>query len=231
MSSQTQSPTKIWIYHCGDYVKPNFPLANVDSISCQHNSADLGYFGRFSLGLLIKTPYLFIVDDDVIPSGNWLEKCLELCNKYDAIISSAGRIIPVDDYRPENFKYPGYLLKHFYGDGENPQLSSNQCNADTSVDFGCNSWFLKTAWLRYFWSVKPFSFNIGEDIHLSASCKTKGGIQTMCPKQDVTDVCGNLKRHYGNDYLASWRKDGFIPEREKVLRYWIDDCGWKPKQW
>ncbi len=37
------------------------------------------------------------MDDDVIPSLNWIDKCLTVCLEKNAIRSSSGRIIPYGD--------------------------------------------------------------------------------------------------------------------------------------
>lgn len=229
--TQTIPPSEIWIYHCCNYVKPKFKLIKQHSkIKYQFNTSDIGYFGRFSLGLQCKTPFLFIMDDDVIPTPNWIETCIQLCSEQNSIISSAGRIIPKGNYIPEIIRSKNYFRKFYFGDGENSD-EKNFCSKNTFIDFGCNSWFFKTNWLNYFWSIRPYSFETGEDIHLSATCSISGEIKTLCPFQDGKETCGNLKKQYGLDYLASWRKPGFLEKRREILYYLINDCGWKPLKW
>lgn len=229
--NQNYPPEEIWIYHCCEYIKPIFKLIKTYSnVRYQYNSKDQGYFGRFSLGLHVKTPYVLIADDDVIPSSDWLSNCIKLCTSYNAIVSSAGRIIPPNDYQPEQIKYQGYLSDYFIGDSDNFSCT-NKCLIDTIVDFGCNSWFLKTEWLHYFWSFKPYTFDTGEDIHLSASCNLKAGIKTICPEQKENINNGNLKKLYGFDSYASWRDKDFLSKREKIFRYWIDNNNWMPVKW
>lgn len=228
---QTHKPDAIWIYHCCDFIKSKLKLIKkYGNVEYQYNSNNLGYFGRFSLGLLAKTPYLYIIDDDVIPSHNWIANCIDLCSSNNAIISSSGRIIPANDYRPEVIKDDNYLSKYFVGDNDNESIT-NTCATDTLIDFGCNSWFFQTQWLNFFWSIKPYIFDTGEDIHLSASCLLKGGIVTISPQQEESGICGNLKKYYGFDNLASWRDKEFITKRENLLKYMIDGCGWKPLKW
>lgn len=99
---QTIKPSEICIYHCLDYISitkeffQKYPM-----VKYQKNSHDFGYFGRFSLGLHATNKYLYILDDDVIPSPRWLETCLNLCEQHNAIISSSGRVILKKDYYPE----------------------------------------------------------------------------------------------------------------------------------
>ncbi|WP_157287995.1 glycosyltransferase family 2 protein [Pedobacter cryoconitis] len=231
--SQTIVPTAIWIYHCESNVLPDFTLCDkFPLVKYQMNTDDLGYFGRFSLALHVKTPYVYILDDDVIPSAGWLENCMKLCLAKNSIISATGRIVPKDNFKPERPKgrKKQYIRKYFVGDNYD-EYAENYSVANTNVDFGCNSWFFKSEWLTYFWGIRPFTTTTGEDIHLSVSCLLLGGIKTMVPLQDVINVSGNIRKHYGYDDFATWKKKGFIEERENLFKYWIENRGWKPMNW
>ena len=230
MRAQTLQPSEVWIYHCCNHIRLTREFfSRYPYVRYQHNSSDLGYFGRFSLGLYAKNPYLYILDDDVIPSSGWLERCVQLSQQHNAIISPSGRLIPKDDYTPEYLNQEGKLQGCFVGDGA--ATASNECQEDTFVDFGCSSWFIQTSWLNYFWSLKPYALGTGEDMHLSAACALKAGIRTLVPQQDGQHNSGNVKRIYGHDNLASWKQSSFIKERADVLHYLINECGWRPHRW
>jgi len=230
LRAQTLQPSEVWIYHCCNHIRLTREFfSRYPYVRYQHNSSDLGYFGRFSLGLYAKNPYLYILDDDVIPSSGWLERCVQLSQQHNAIISPSGRLIPKDDYTPEYLNQEGKLQGCFVGDGA--ATASNECQEDTFVDFGCSSWFIQTSWLNYFWSLKPYALGTGEDMHLSAACALKAGIRTLVPQQDGQHNSGNVKRIYGHDNLASWKQSSFIKERADVLHYLINECGWRPHRW
>lgn len=229
LSAQTLQPAEVWIYHCCNHVRlTNEFFKHYPYVQYQHNSSDLGYFGRFSLGMYAKSPYLCILDDDVIPSAGWLERCIQLSHQHNAIISPSGRLIPKNDYAPERLNGEGKLQRYFVGDAA--ATTSNECPQDTFVDFGCSSWFMQTDWLDYFWWLKPRALSMGEDMHLSAACMLKAGIRTMVPQQGG-QVSGNVKRAYGHDNLASWKQSDFIKKRTAALHYLIDECGWRPMLW
>ncbi|WP_257957525.1 glycosyltransferase family 2 protein [Parapedobacter tibetensis] len=227
MLSQTVTPNAIWVYQCKNYVDVSATLAKFPFVEHLHSSVDLKYFGRFSLARYVKTNYVWILDDDVIPSSNWLIKSLQLCEKENAIISSAGRIIPKGDYFPERLEN---VNQFFFGDVPR-QGSQNLCFKNTVVDFGCNGWLFKRQWLDYFWSASPFTLETAEDMHLSAMCKIKAGIRTIVPKQTSEETSGNLKIQYGLDEYASWLRGGFFDERNEVLHYLIDHLAWRPLLW
>ncbi|RYY36117.1 MAG: glycosyltransferase family 2 protein [Sphingobacteriaceae bacterium] len=227
---QTVPPEKIWVYQCHNYVSIKKILKKYPQVQYQYNTNNLSYFGRFSIALHAKTPYVYIVDDDVLPTLNWLENCIRICDAENAILASSGRRLPVNDYNPEVVKGRKQYYDTFIGDSDN-LFHKNYCPQDTYIDYGCNSWFLKTDWLNYFWSVKPYTLTNGEDIHLSASCAIRGGIKTICPYQDGKNIAGNMMKFYGWDKHASHIKPDFFNTRERIFRYLIDECGWKPINW
>jgi hypothetical protein len=223
---QTVPPAEIWIYHCGNYVKPRLSrYKKYSNIKYQNNSHDFGYFGRFSMSLHVNTPYVYILDDDVIPTLNWVENSLNLIEKYNAIISSAGRILTPEYLEFENFSAE-QRLNNYIGDGDNSRYR-NFCIEDTVVDFGCNSWVFKTEWVRHFWSIWPYTFKTGEDIHFSASCQVKAGLSTIVPFQDGQEICGNLTKFYGFDQNASWKRSGFFSDRQDIVKSWVHDQNWR----
>jgi hypothetical protein len=225
--NQTLKPSEIWIVQYGDHVsldeiKKQYPFLKVLS-----STMNLKYFGRFSFAQYAKSKYIYILDDDVIPSKHWLQECKSLCEARNAIISSAGRIIPENDFYPEKLSN---VHSYFIGDVRR-DVPYNYCESETKVDFGCNSWFFKAEWLKDFWRLNPHSLETGEDIHFSAVCKIGSGTPTIVPAQINEVLNGNLKKWYGHDDIASWKQSDFLPQRADVLKNMIEKNGWKPLLW
>lgn len=228
--AQTLMPRNIWVYQCCNHISLKGCLKKYPFIHHISSTVDLKYYGRFSLANHISTKYTFIIDDDVIPSPKWVQTCANLNNKYNAIISSSGRIIPPDSFSPELKTDDSYLAKYFIGDNDN-SLPRNWCDQDTVVDFGCNSWFFKTSWIKYFWSIWPCTFDTGEDMHLSATCNILASIPTIIPQQTSAETSGNLKKMYGFDEHASWKHVDFIEKRRRILEFLIKEQKWTPQLW
>ncbi len=190
---------------------------------------NLKYFGRYGLAALVDTEYLLMLDDDVLPGPMWLETCLAKVDRFQSVISCSGRMIPPDDYTPEFWKGEHHR-QYFIGDGLSDD-EFNYCPADRYVDYGCNSYFIRTEWLRYFWGQWPANMNMGEDIHLSASLALAAGIRTMVPEQTTVMNTGNLKKRYGTDVHSSWRQDDFFDVRKEIFSFWIDKKKWRPLFW
>jgi hypothetical protein len=200
-----------------------FPHISV--FDCDKN---LRYFGRFSLAINITTKYAWLIDDDIIPGSEWLERCVIKCQELNSIISCTGRIIPENNYEPEKGG-KGDSKKYFVGDIE--YLFRNYCEKDTIVDFACNSYFFQTKWLEAYWHIWPATFDTGEDIHLSATCRNILNVNTYVLKQTNKQETGNLKKAYGFDDTATWRYSNFLELRRNVLQYHILHKGWKPLEW
>ncbi|GAA4461414.1 hypothetical protein GCM10023189_36890 [Nibrella saemangeumensis] len=222
--NQTEQPYQIWVYQCGNHVDINKVKRKFPNIHFISASINLKYFGRFSLALHVKSEYVWILDDDVIPSRNWLEESRRMCKDQNSIISGAGRIITYQRKAcgPEITDLRRFLV----GDGNDEKLF-NFNQTDTETDFGCNSWLFKTEWIYLFWKIKPYTLENAEDIHLSATCKILNNISTVVPAQSEFKMCGNLKKYYGHDEVASWKKMNFQKERIEVINYLIKEHGWK----
>lgn len=225
LTTQTVPVKNIWIYHCGNYVKVERCLKLYPYVERFHSTYNLKYFGRFSLANHCASEYTWILDDDVIPSHKWIEVCIHTSKKYNAIVSGAGRIILTNNSLKEEPNSYEFSQSHI---GDNNPTEINYCSKDTTVDFGCNGWFFRTEWLKYFWKIWPYTFQNGEDIHLSATCKILSGISTVIPFQASVEVCGNLKKSYSYDQYASFIKEGFYTQRINIVKYLIKEFGWKP---
>lgn len=217
----------IWIYHCKNYMSTKLAKIIFPHISIIHSDVNFKYFGRFSIAQYVESKYIWIVDDDVIPSSNWLKYGIENCEKHKSIVSCTGRIIPFNNYFPEKLNN---VEKYFVGD-RSTEHPFNYCLDNTKVDFGCNSWIFKTEWLKYFWQIPPFTLETGEDIHLSASLKILGDVPTLVPIQTDLYNNGNLKKYYGFDKTASWKEGNFLIKRSEILKYFINNNHWLPLEW
>jgi len=198
-------------------------------IVCIKSDFNYKYFLRFTIGSLVDTEYLFFIDDDIIPGRRWLELCVEKSKQHHAVIAPSGRIIPKNSFRPEKmfiFRRP-----EKYTSGDATHGEENSSPHDTRVDYGCNSYFIRSEWMRHFWAVWPHTFLSGEDIHLSASLMLGSRIATFVPEQNSLETSGNLRRTYGGDEHASWRGKDFLDIREQVFRYLILEKNWRPILW
>lgn len=111
-------------------------------------------YGRFYNSLHIKTPYVFIVDDDILPGKKYLERCIEYSKSVDdkVVISTFGVNI-----NPDNITY--YDVRRT---GTNTFL-----NTPLQVDMGGEGWFMKTELLQHFLREDIVEPSNGEDLHFS----------------------------------------------------------------
>ncbi len=230
---QSVPPRYIWILQNENHVDIGPVVAQYAAvfpgISVIRSGFNLKFFGRFSICSHVTTEYVLVIDDDVIPSRNWLATCLEKCARYNAVISCTGRIIKPAGFRPEDCDEREREM-YFIGDNQSAD-ENNFIPEDTWVDYGCNSYFFRAEWIQFFWSVWPVTFLSGEDIHLSASLMITRGIATLVPQQLSGETTGNLRKFYSQDAVSTWRNSDFLNIRQTVFEFLIKEKGWQPRLW
>lgn len=211
---QTVVPSYIWVQQSLHHVDVSVIVDKYKDrvrYSCWENNP--GVFGRFESVAQVGTPYVYILDDDMIPGKMFIENALSTCKRLNAIISPHGRLLSPDTCRTKIFVGDGYQFQHSF------------CLEDTKVDFGNNAWFFRKEWISYFLSQTPLYRNNGEDIHFSAMCKLLGNIPTYVPRQIVPVESGNVKRYYSADEHALHLKPLFNKERVEVIER-FRNIGW-----
>jgi hypothetical protein len=173
------------------------------------SSTNLGVYGRFAAGLLARTHYVAIFDDDTIPGRRYLENCLETMRTHPGILVGAGT----------QFTSASYLPRERYGwQGRTSNVAE--------VDCGGSSWFLERAWLAYLWLEPPFNWDNGEDLRLSYLAQKYGGIRTYTPAQAEDEMCGSLLLALGRDEVALSAKPDHYRLRSEQLVEQLKN-GWR----
>lgn len=157
---------------------------DVKTYQCNYNTK---FFGRFTLPLLCKTPYVAMFDDDTLPGVDWFKNCLETIEKHNGILGSAGVVTGGRSYIP-NMKY-----------GWNGQ----QLDRAVEVDLVGHAWFFRQEWAKFIWMGQPPSWDNGEDMFFSYMAQ-KNGVNTYVPPHPV-----NNKDLWGNnpDFGHKWAID------------------------
>lgn len=154
LTNQTIKPDKIIVLYTKPYKEFQIPFVDgVDFIVVEN---DQGLNARFAVGLVAKTRYVCIMDDDLIPGRKWLETCLEAIKRENAIICGYG--VKYNEAWDENNS------KKFGDHGDKNE-------ALEAVDMAGHSWFMNKEWLKYFWMEEPLDWTISDDMHLSYTIK------------------------------------------------------------
>lgn len=175
------------------------------------------YWGRFTIPLLLTTPYIALFDDDTIPGKDWLKNCLETIEnpETNGILGGSGVILLEKKYVPQN----------------NVGWSSKHLDVTTRVDLVGHAWFFRQEWTKYFWYEKPFTWNNGEDIMFSYLAQKYGNINTFVPphpenNKNLWSSDFNFGTEIGSDSNASFKLASHYGERDKICEYCINN-GWK----
>jgi hypothetical protein len=186
LKEQTNPPEEIWIwYNMGTKPKLVITDPTIKVINCSHN---FKFHGRFALGLLAKTKYIAIFDDDCLPQKKWFSNCLSTIEKVNGILGASGVKLINNNYSP-NQKF-GW--------------TANNNVEPVRVDLVGHAWFFKKEWLKYMWMEEPQSWDNGEDIQFSYLCQKYGNINTFVPPHPPTN-----KEVWGNntEFAVKWGND------------------------
>ena len=212
IQSQTIKPEEIiiWYNKPEDNQQYNISGLGAKVILCDHNYK---FHGRFAAGLLAKTKYVAIFDDDTIPGKKWFENCINSISEKPGIYGTTGVVIHGNGYIP-NHKV-----------GWNGNISNENIE---EVDLVGHAWFLEREHLLYLWREEPYSWENGEDMQLSYYAQKYGNIKTFVPPHPNSDLemWGSIKgMKYGNDISSSWKKSNHMILRDQIVKRQIKN-GW-----
>ncbi|KAJ3382470.1 hypothetical protein HDU84_004254, partial [Entophlyctis sp. JEL0112] len=143
---------------------------NSPKLSFTKSTFNYKFHGRFLLGLMAPTKYLLIVDDDASFGSDAVANLVELITKkHRGVWGSFGHLrgsgVPNQEYRSW------------------PNVKINLTEYDHyEMDYLSGMWFIEQGWLEYFFKDRVWTWETGEDIHLSAMLRkylnlnTYGGI-------------------------------------------------------
>lgn len=174
-------------------------------------------YGRFYNSLHIKTPYIFICDDDLLPGSNYLKRCIDFSkSKNDNVVISSFGVT----FKQGETKY-------------NPDRRIDQdvfLDTPFKVDMGGQGWFFKTELLKHFLSEPIKLEGSGEDIHFSY-CLYKNDIDIYVldkQQQDESTWQDTTLGKRGADHKAQWKQKEHIETRNLLLKHYTK-LGWRFK--
>jgi hypothetical protein len=164
------------------------------------------FFGRFSICFNFPVDICMILDDDIIPGINCFKNYMTQCINLNSIIGGNGRI----GTNNENIRN----LKQLPDTGIR--------NTNNLVDFVGHLWCFRKAWLYYMFSIEPYTYDTGEDMHLCFTSKLLGNISSYIAEQknydDMSDITNNK---LGCDQYASCKTTN--PQlRINIEKYFIE---------
>lgn len=180
---------------------------------CNYNTK---FWGRFTLPLLCRTPYIAMFDDDVIPGKNWLSSCLKHIEIEDGILGGSGIIVHGKAYRPNTVV------------GWNGVKSEHR----QEVDLVGHAWFYRQEIAKAIWMEAPPSWDNGEDMFFSYAAQKHMDIKTYVPPHISSDVetwsnVPGRDNQWGYDKNAhSLSHSNHIALRNSIVANLIDK-GWK----
>lgn len=176
-------------------IKPSSVYVWVNNVSCFEDVHDervkfirsdenFSFWARFYFLGMVRSEFILLLDDDTIPGKKWVQNCYDSFKKQPGIYGTNGIKLRGDFYYPNTcfgWKNPNEKAVHVHLVG--------------------HSWFFKQEYVQYMTKEKPLTYENGEDIFFSYSCKKYGGLNTYVPPhpKDDKEMWGSVSGHKGED--------------------------------
>jgi len=181
--------------------------------SLVYATANWGVWTRFLLAACMNVDYVAVFDDDTMPGHEWFRNCVNTIAKLPpfSLVGGVGVLFP--DGSRENRDYVGW---------------KNPMDATVHADIVGHCWFCERRLLDWFVVDHEAGPICGEDYHLSARAREKGGY-VVCPPhpKDRLEMWSSLRgMELGSDDVALWRTPGEEEKKSEVHRR-LRSKGWK----
>ena len=206
LRAQSVPPEEIWVW-CNDAgvaLEDVSPLVERVVVS----NSNWKFWGRFAIANLARTPYVCLFDDDILPESRWLESCLAtLAAGHDGILGGSGVVLPLAG---------GYSSKRKVG------WNGHHLDEPAEVDLVGHAWFFAKEHLRFMWCEQPFSWQNGEDIHLSCMALRHGGVRTWVPphpegERALWSCRPDFGKRVGRTAAATFKSSGHHSVRDAMV--------------
>jgi len=206
LRSQSVPPEEIWVWSN----QADVPLQDYSALADRVvvSNSNWKFWGRFALANMVRTQYVCLLDDDILPQPNWFRNCLDTIGEgCNGILGGSGVLLP---------KKGGYSSKHKVG------WNGHHYNKPTEVDLVGHAWFFDKQLLQYMWYESPQSWDNGEDIHFSAMALKHGDAKTYVPPHPENDPSiwscrPDFGKAVGRTSTATYKAGGHHNIRDDVV--------------
>jgi hypothetical protein len=206
IEKQTIKPDYLVVFQNENHV-------DIDNLKTKYNFIHIKsdyntkYFGRFAACFTFPVDICMVLDDDIIPGTNCLKNYMDQCIQLNGIIGGNGR------FGYSNKNKSKLRIPQEVGIRNHPLL----------VDFVGHLWCFKKEWLYYMFSIKPFTYDTGEDMHLCFTSKILGNIKSYTAQQIYNnDMADLLYNTLATDNYSSYKTTS-NELRTNIEKYFIEN--------
>jgi hypothetical protein len=220
LAKQSTVPTELWLVYQDSQIVISENIIDAFRSKFNINSykipSTMGRYGKFLLGNLVNSDFVYFLNPEVFPGELCLESCIDNCLKFNSIITGNG-------YYFEKDKEPGakYYISRAISENNN---GFNYVSANKYIDFGADSYFLKREWLDVFWRDTPHGLHYLTDIYICTTLKIRLGISTLVLKQESKNTTFNMKFFLEKETGYNW-------DKKEYLTSLMEAKNWKPVQY
>ena len=212
LEKQTIKPDYLIVYQNENHI-------NIEELKKKYNfihvksDYNTKFFGRFSYCMNLPVDICIVMDDDIIPGNRCFENYINQCLHLNGIIGGNGRYINSEPINVRNFE-------------EN--YDETGLRKSKKVDFVGHLWCFKKDWLYYMFSIKPFTIDTGEDMHICFTSKIRGNIDSyVAQHNNMDELCDITRNSLANDEYSSFK---YTPSelRLNIQKHFIENYDLKP---
>ncbi len=164
---------------------------------------DSPFFFRFLLSFELSAYYIHHLNDDIVVGKTTLTALNQVASKYNAPVTTDGRLVTDLDYREGVFKQ---------------KCLHAQNGPATEADFIIGLFGGRMESMKVFWRYRPMTQRNGEDIHHSLSNNVECGVKSRV--LGVSKESDRIK-DLGNDGNGASLKSDHAMIRGQLVRNWV----------
>jgi len=206
IKNQTLQPSFLIVFQNENHV-------NIDCLKEKYNfihvksDYNTKFFGRFAYFFTLPVDICIVMDDDIIPAKKCFEKYVSDCIKFNAIMGGNARF--------------GFLNPN--KDRLNKKNKGSVVRNRLKADFVGHLWCFKRLWLHNMFTIPPYTYDTGEDMHLCFSCKVLENIDSyLCEHSNRDEIEDMEDSKLARDEHASYKTTS-QELRKNVEKYFIDN--------
>ena len=216
IKKQTCPTSEIWLwinYH-EDFQITDSEILDLGVDRICRNNHNSKYTGRITLAMLAQTDFVALFDDDTIPGEQWFENCLETYEQKQGILGGVGLHLQSKQNYMDHIRF-GWPSR-------NEEIME--------VDLVGHAWFVNKDDLKYVWMERPYTWETGEDIHLSAMAQKYGNLKTYVPPHPPLERAKSSSL-FGYELGVDDKTESvtnhnlFFPLRDRCIQHYIHG-GW-----
>ncbi len=202
--NQTLKPEQVIVFQNENHVDIQDLKKQYDFIHVQ-SDYNTKHFGRFTFCLNFSYDYCIVMDDDILPGAKCFESYVRQAEETNGIIGGIGRFLDTSDKN------------------HTAKMSDVGKRNLTEVVWCCHLWLFRKKHLHNMFSIEPYTWDTGEDMHLCFTNKVRDNVPCYAAEQLTQEESSDIRNNqWSDDEFASFRTSSHRPLRNNIQKHFIE---------